>query len=113
VQKEDYLVPVFVLTIFFFVAVLGTLVFCCILLFIQRAQEERQRRVDARAAKARRLRYCKNLVEVDAPVIVENGYHLFLSHVIYKPLALNPELAALHMSCLPCQHDPDAVHSHV
>lgn len=48
---------------------------------VQFAVEQRRRRLEVLAGRARRLRNIIDGVEVDAPPIPDGGYHMFLSHV--------------------------------
>ena len=79
-QKADYLVSHVLLSAIAVVCCVGTFVVLAVILAVQARNEARRTVREARAAKARRLRYLNNGREVDPPAIHEKHFHLFLSH---------------------------------
>jgi len=78
-QERDFYVPLATLSTILVVCIFGALVASFVMLLLQLSIEKVQAAREARAAKARRLRYLKDGCEVNvAPV---EGFHLFLSHV--------------------------------
>lgn len=81
-QRVDYDVPSVGLSILLIASVLGSLFFSLILLVGQLARERAQMAKEARAQKARRLRYKETHKEVEVePVESDRHFHTFLSHV--------------------------------
>lgn len=80
-QESDFHVPSVMLSATLFSCVIVTLVASFAMLLVQLAVERERAARDARAAKARRLRYIQNSAEVLVPALPHrDGFHLFLSH---------------------------------
>ena len=80
-QRSLYILNQTTLAFIMLACVLGTLVLSFILFIMQFTIESQRLRREARANKARRLRYKSNNQEVMPPSIDDSHFHTFLSHV--------------------------------
>ena len=62
-------------------SVLCAVISAALVINVQFAVEQRRRRLESLAGRARRLRHIMDGTAVDAPPILNGGYHIFLSHV--------------------------------
>ena len=87
-QQDLYVVDQSTITFIMLGSVLGTLALSCILFVVQFTIEARRLRREARASKARRLRFKADNEETKAPELPSSStasaaklFHTFLSHV--------------------------------
>jgi len=80
-QASDFVVPDLALAVLLFLSSLSALLASFALLLLQLGLERVRMSREARASKARRLRRKDTGEEVEAPVIEDDAFHLFLSHV--------------------------------
>ena len=103
--RDTYVVRSFPLTVILLASALGALMFSTVLFCIQLAVEGARRRREARASKARRLRYATDDSEVNLPALTAARpptprFHVFLSQCAAGPQS--PDLGV--MGCpRPCR----------
>ena len=78
--RTNFNVPSALLSVVIFASVVFILAISMLIAIHQMRQDLRRRAAEARAAKARRLRYCANNAEVLPPALPGGHFHLFLSH---------------------------------
>ena len=81
-QRIDFTTDNLLFTYVLLGAVVTCLVLSLVLLGVQLRTEGERQRAHAQLARLRRLRHIVNLREVKAPTVSEDGFHLFLSHVL-------------------------------
>ena len=80
-QKSDFHPPYVALSLSLFGSSVGALVSLGVLFVVLGGEEAHRAQLEARAAKARRLRYVKDDAEVVALEALAGHFHTFLSHV--------------------------------